>query len=62
MPLPLGQEHVKAEREGVEPGTVRSMVRLIARPASNGVPSPVGLPFRFPQRLRWQESNLRRDA
>ena len=39
MPLPLGQGHVKAEGEGVEPS------RLIARPASNGVPSPVGLPF-----------------
>ena len=34
MPLPLGQGHVKAEGEGVEPGTVRSKVRLIARPLS----------------------------
>ncbi len=32
--------HIKAEGEGVEPS------RLIARPASNGVPSPVGLSFR----------------
>ena len=46
MPLPLGQGHMKAEGEGVEPGTMRSMVGLIARPASNGLPSPVGLPSR----------------
>ena len=50
-PLPLGQGHVKAEGEGVEPS------RLIARPLSKRVPSPVGLPFR---KLWWQESNLRR--
>lgn len=37
--MPIGQGRVKAEGEGVEPS------RLIARPASNGVPSPIGLPF-----------------
>ena len=42
-PLPLGQEHVvsSAEGEGVEPS------RLIARPLSKRLPSPIGLPFRF---------------
>ena len=40
QPLPLGQGHIKAEGEGVEPS------RLIARPLSRRVPSPVGLPFR----------------
>ena len=54
-PLPLGQGHTKAEGEGVEPS------RLIARPLSRRLPSPVGLTFRI-ARLRWQESNLRRDA
>ena len=52
MPLPLGQGHVKAEGEGVEPP------RLIARPLSGRLPSPVGLTFRFP-RLRWLDSNQR---
>jgi hypothetical protein len=33
--------HSSAEGEGVEPS------RLIARPVSTGVPSPVGLPFRI---------------
>ena len=42
----------KAEGEGVEPS------RLIARPLSGRLPSPVGLTFRI-ARLRWQESNLR---
>ena len=45
----------KAEGEGVEPP------RLIARPLSGRLPSPVGLTFRI-TKLRWQESNLRRDA
>ncbi len=56
-PLPLGQGHVEAEGEGVEPP------RLIARPLSGRLPSPVGLTFRI-TRLRWQESNLghRREA
>ena len=45
----------KAEGGGVEPS------RLIARPLSRRLPSPVGLTFRI-TRLRWQESNLRRDA
>ncbi len=38
-PLPLGQGHIKAEGEGVEPS------RLIARPLSGRLPSPIGLPF-----------------
>ena len=40
----------KAEGEGVEPS------RLIARPFSGRLPSPIGLSFRF--KLRRQESNL----
>ena len=40
MPSPLGQGHKQAEGEGVEPS------RLIARPFSRRLPSPVGLPFR----------------
>ena len=40
VPLPIGQGHVQAEGEGVEPS------RLIARPLSGRLPSPVGLPFR----------------
>ena len=40
-PLPIGQGHVKAEGEGVEPS------RLIARPLSGRLPSPVGLTFRI---------------
>ncbi len=40
-PLPLGQGHIKAEGEGVEPS------RLIARPLSRRLPSPIGLPFRI---------------
>jgi hypothetical protein len=43
--VPLDQSrsarHDSAEGEGVEPS------RLIARPISNRVPSPFGLPFRF---------------
>ncbi len=50
-PLPLGQGHVKAEGEGVEPS------RLIARPLSKRVPSPIGLPFRS-NKLRQEESNV----
>ena len=42
---------IKAEGEGVEPS------RLIARPFSRQLPSPIGLPFRI--KLRRQESNLR---
>ena len=53
-PLPIGQGHMKAEGEGVE------LSRLIARPLSRRLPSPIGLTFRSVQRLRWQESNLRR--
>ena len=45
----------KAEGERV------GLSRLIARPLSGRLPSPIGLTFRI-QRLRWQESNLRRDA
>ena len=43
---------IKAEREGVEPS------RLIARPLSKRLPSPIGLPFH--RQHRQQESNLRR--
>ena len=43
---------LQAEGEGVEPS------RLIARPLSRRLPSPIGLSFR----LRRQESNLRHDA
>ena len=44
----------KAEGGGVEPP------RLIARPCSRRLPSPVGLPFRFcKEKHRGQESNLR---
>lgn len=51
--VPLDQSSdLQAEGEGVEPS------RLIARPVSNRVPSPIGLPFRIVQ-LRRQESNLR---
>ena len=41
--MPLGQGHVlsKAEGERVE------LSRLIARPLSRRLPSPIGLPFRF---------------
>ena len=39
--MPLGQEHIKAEGEGVEPS------RLIARLFSKQLPSPIGLPFRI---------------
>ena len=47
-----GTDASKAEGGGVEPP------RLIARPISSRVPSPIGLPFRAFQ-LRRQESNLR---
>jgi hypothetical protein len=51
--VPLDQSRKEqAEGEGVEPS------RLIARPGSGRVPSPIGLPFRFVE-LRRQESNLR---
>jgi hypothetical protein len=43
VPAPIGQGHVlsrRKERESNPQG-------CHARPASNGVPSPVGLPFRF---------------
>ncbi len=40
VPLPLGQGHSKAEGERVE------LSRLIARPLSGRLPSPVGLTFR----------------
>jgi hypothetical protein len=51
--VPLDQSrNLQAEGEGVEPS------RLIARPGSSRVPSPVGLPFRIIE-LRRQESNLR---
>jgi hypothetical protein len=39
--MPIGQGHMQAEGEGVEPS------RLIARPLSRRLPSPVGLPFRI---------------
>src|SRR4051812_44042373 len=38
-PLPLGQGHMRKD-QGVEPS------RLIARPFSGRLPSPIGLPFR----------------
>src|SRR4051812_3167629 len=51
--VPLDQSRgLQAEGEGVEPS------RLIARPGSNRVPSPIGLPFRIAE-FRRQESNLR---
>jgi hypothetical protein len=51
--VPLDQSRKKqAEGEGVEPS------RLIARPGSGRVPSPIGLSFRDVE-LRRQESNLR---
>ena len=51
--VPLDQSRrLQAEGEGVEPS------RLIARPGSSRVPSPIGLPFRIVE-LRRQESNLR---
>lgn len=56
-PLPLGQWHihlVKAEGARVE----IAMPFQKARSASNGVPSPIGLPF-YLIKLRQQESNLR---
>src|SRR5271167_575388 len=51
--VPLDQSRgLQAEGEGVEPS------RLIARPGSSRVPSPIGLPFLI-VKLRRQESNLR---
>jgi hypothetical protein len=51
--VPLDQSRSEqAEGEGVEPS------RLIARPGSGRVPSPIGLSFRIVE-LRRQESNLR---
>src|SRR3954447_6114139 len=49
---PMMRSDTEAEGEGVEPS------RLIARPGSGRVPSPIGLSFRFVE-LRRQESNLR---
>jgi hypothetical protein len=58
--VPLDQSrrfrHVQAEGEGVEPS------RLIARPISNRVPSPFGLPFRFPRSLHASIRSLRTKA
>ena len=59
MPLPLGQGHVKAEGEGVEPSRLIARPPTILRMVPGRLPSPVGLPFRL-SKLRWQESNLRR--
>src|SRR5262249_61507945 len=51
--VPLDQSRkTQAEGEGVEPS------RLIARPGSGRVPSPIGLSFLIVE-LRRQESNLR---
>ena len=56
VPLDQSRGPRQAEGEGVEPS------RLIARPSSSRVPSPIGLPFRsiISIELRRQESNLRR--
>ncbi len=43
----------KAEGEGVEPP------RLIARPASNGLPSPIGLTFRITSCGGWNRTSVR---
>ena len=45
---------IAAEGEGVEP----SRLVMQARPASNRVPSPFGLPFRYVFQWLDQESNL----
>ena len=60
-PLPLGQGHVKAEGEGVEPSRlVRSTAFEAAAIAGTDAQRWSGLPFRC--ELRRQESNLRRDG
>ena len=43
VPKPIGQGHVLCRRKERESNPQSSC----ARPASNGVPSPIGLPFRF---------------
>ncbi len=41
MPLPIGQGHTRRKERDSNPQGCE------ARPGSSGVPSPVGLPFRF---------------
>ena len=48
----------KAEGEGVEPWAPRKRGQLIARPASNGLPSPIGLTFQSASCGGWNRTSV----